>query len=303
MTKVLCVSKEDYSKQVEESKNGVATELHKVRFVERDICEKQENGWLQYVPYMTVYVNDSSSGKVAFLVYNRPDKGEGESRLKGKASIGFGGHVEEQDYLSFMNVGLEEEDKITSVPEGDIELTKHALTGIIAHCADRELKEEIGFSLTELVTDLTNEPKIDLVVRQILDENDTSGVNEVHLCCSSLLEVSPTVFHSVLTKNEEDNPEVEKLSYTEINYSAILQRFNVEKDVTQASAEIASELNMELWSKTSLISLLYTRMGEIVSKISYSDLFIAYVNALAAETTDELQEPAPEETETQEPTA
>ncbi len=63
-------------------------------FIPRVDCEVDPS-YRQFIPYSVI---ESSDGKI--LVYNRQGKesSEGESRLAGAASIGFGGHVDIQDY-------------------------------------------------------------------------------------------------------------------------------------------------------------------------------------------------------------
>lgn len=63
-------------------------------FIPRVDCEVDPT-YRQFIPYAVI---ESSDGKI--LVYNRQGKesSEGESRLAGAASIGFGGHVDIKDF-------------------------------------------------------------------------------------------------------------------------------------------------------------------------------------------------------------
>lgn len=63
----------------------------------RSHCETADD-LLQVIPYVTVIDSDDR-----ILMYTRGDKGE-ESRLHGKRSIGFGGHVEEQSTDALMSI-------------------------------------------------------------------------------------------------------------------------------------------------------------------------------------------------------
>lgn len=68
--------------------------LNLVAFIPRVDCETDPT-YRQFIPYSVI---ESSDGKI--LVYNRQGKesSEGESRLAGAASIGFGGHVDIKDF-------------------------------------------------------------------------------------------------------------------------------------------------------------------------------------------------------------
>lgn len=98
-----------------------------ISFVPRSECEKDPR-WLQIVPYTVVARPDHSGDgilKWQILDYHRPNSG-GESRLYGKASIGFGGHINPIDSGEWY---------LSSSPS--------VMTYVI-NCASRELEEELG---------------------------------------------------------------------------------------------------------------------------------------------------------------
>lgn len=72
--------------------NGMAVVMR------RQELEKDEE-YLQPLPYTVFRVKSMDDGKTRYLVYKRPDKGEGESRLAGQLSMGIGGHVDLEDLV------------------------------------------------------------------------------------------------------------------------------------------------------------------------------------------------------------
>lgn len=116
---------------------------HLLYFAPREHIEGDEN-FRQLLPYVLVYGPNEGS----VLGYNRPGKGEGESRLQGAFSIGFGGHVELKDW--------------------NPDLT---LATILSFCADRELAEELGENACQQVPRLPSGILID----------NTNPVGRVHL--------------------------------------------------------------------------------------------------------------------------
>lgn len=116
---------------------------HLLYFAPREHIEGDEN-FRQLLPYVLVYGPNEGS----VLGYNRPGKGEGESRLQGAFSIGFGGHVEIKDWDVDSSVGM-----------------------ILSLCADRELAEELGEDSCHLVPNFPSAILID----------NTNPVGRVHL--------------------------------------------------------------------------------------------------------------------------
>jgi predicted NUDIX family phosphoesterase len=110
-----------------------------VWFGPRPFLEVAE-GWTHPIGY--VMIVRKSDG--AILTYKRPDKGTGESRLAGKRSVGFGGHVEIIDYATD--------------DDGSISFENTLLDSI-----HREIREELppvdtkhGPELIGLINDKTN---------------------------------------------------------------------------------------------------------------------------------------------------
>ena len=68
-----------------------------VHWVARKDCESDPS-FKQIIPYIMIRVYDDRDSDFRYLVYNRT-KQSGEGRLKGKASIGIGGHITEPETI------------------------------------------------------------------------------------------------------------------------------------------------------------------------------------------------------------
>lgn len=142
-------------------------------FQERGPLEK-DPGYKQIIPYVVV----GSSINKTFLSYQRPSKGDGEHRLQGKYSIGFGGHIEEQDMVNACT-----------------------LSDVIINCAKREVKEELSLWADGLKFE---------VLGYIND--DTDDVGKVHFGVVLYLDISKVPTEDVL-KMLTNNSEVECLNF------------------------------------------------------------------------------------------
>jgi predicted NUDIX family phosphoesterase len=131
----------------------------KADLVDRDICEQDES-LLQVIPYISLF--DVNTDRV--FIYQRGQQ-SGEERLKGKCSVGLGGHVERQ-------------------PGNGVSFAK-----IVAEEAARELYEEVGISTT-------NELLVDLESRMLNNKylplySEQSPVSRVHLGVGVVLHTNP----------------------------------------------------------------------------------------------------------------
>lgn len=116
---------------------------------DREVCETEES-LLQVIPYIVLF--DTSTDKV--FIYQRGGHCD-ESRLRGKCSIGLGGHVER-------------------APGNGVSFAR-----VVAEEAARELYEEVGIITTnELILDLENR-FID--GKYIPIYNEDTAVSRVHL--------------------------------------------------------------------------------------------------------------------------
>jgi predicted NUDIX family phosphoesterase len=64
---------------------------------------KGDRSYRQVLPY-TIIRQLNEEGEYLYHTYRRPSKGEGESRLAGNVSIGYGGHIDLDDVVTFKSV-------------------------------------------------------------------------------------------------------------------------------------------------------------------------------------------------------
>lgn len=123
-------------------------------FIPRVDCEDSPN-FLQLLPYVVLMTHD---GRI--VGYNRASKGNGEARLAGNFSIGFGGHVEILDTTYALGVGI---------------------TDWLDSAIPRELDEEIYLKGTWGASQCTIPPAVFPCEFQGIICSDDSPVDSVHL--------------------------------------------------------------------------------------------------------------------------
>ena len=187
----LCISRSALSEQgiPNENARGVypfdprKTKAGNYHFIGRGIVDDTKNEFHyaigcalpQILMYCVVRCGDS------VLAYTRPDKGTGENLLKGLHSIGFGGHVDLEDFAH-----------VTRTEDLNISLDA-ALFETLMHSAHREVSEELGFdmahakavAINSIVVDQSNEVgTVHAGVLVMIDVDDQSEFNvqesEVH---------------------------------------------------------------------------------------------------------------------------
>lgn len=141
-----------------------ASALH---IAEREALEHDER-FRQVLPYMLVRRPGASPAEDQFLVYQR-GKGTGESRLAGKVSIGFGGHIDANDVLFDGGSVLD-------------------LSGTVLAAAVRELEEElrvVGAARPVILSQALNYANIFLT--------HDEGVHRVHLGVVMFLDLASAI--------------------------------------------------------------------------------------------------------------
>lgn len=124
MNPVMCVTKAKYN--LVEGINKLTLQDEDIHFIQREIVDSKLPNFhaigtmlIQVLPY--IYIKCGNE----YLTYARRGS---ESRLHGKRSMGFGGHVELADLDDFIN-------------------------GTIHNTAEREIKEELGLETSIKITD------------------------------------------------------------------------------------------------------------------------------------------------------
>ena len=130
------------------------------------------NNELHFIPYGTV--TQFALDKLHVAIYNRPAKNNGESRLAGKASIGFAGHVDIIDYVRD---------------------SKGVLNGYdtAMRCFLREMSEELKYFINGERFSLLDRPDLYSVEVLGLIHDRTDAVGQSHLGIYFNLKLHPDV--------------------------------------------------------------------------------------------------------------
>ena len=238
------------------------SETVELLMVPREVCEVVENGFEQIIPYYVIFgVNDTYSNAVA-LKYSRPSKGEGEERLQGKHSIGFGGHIESAD------MG---EHAVTVSPEGwdTYVLTAEELVTIVDGVALREIKEEIGVDLEgtqEFLTAVNSGMSINKCERP-------GDVNKVHVSFTRYIQVSLERLSEIKESAVAAELEIENLSYLTISTGELIATFDTTFETQKLVKEV--EADFEDWSVDAIVDLVKSVTHSVVSRLTYDDIYQA----------------------------
>jgi len=256
------------------------SETVELLMVPREVCEVVENGFEQVIPYYVIFgVNDTYSSAVA-LKYSRPSKGEGEERLQGKHSIGFGGHIESAD------MG---EHAVTVSPEGwdTYVLTAEELVTIVDGVALREIKEEIGVDLEgtqEFLTAVNSGMSINKCERP-------GDVNKVHVSFTRYIQVSLERLSEIKESAVAAELEIENLSYLTISTGELIATFDTTFETQKLVKEV--EADFEDWSVDAIVDLVKSVTHSVVSRLSYDDIYQALVRKATAQLAEAVQAEQP----------
>lgn len=224
------------------------------KFVDRAICEDPANGFFQLIPYVSFSSMDVAEGRLSFVMYRRPSKGEGEERLQGNASFGFGGHIDSENDLVFSEKVVNEEgDTVYKMSLEDIKQT--CMT-----CAKREMTEEVGFDPFEEL-----EVSADNIMFGLEREQEPDEVGQVHVCISMKVNLDKPRYNSFFEKTKANEKEVEELKTISVDVARFLGSFNVQTATEQMTKQLTDELKMEKWSILVVTSML-TQLVEFVQK-------------------------------------
>jgi predicted NUDIX family phosphoesterase len=240
-----------------------------VEFVDRKICEPEDSGYLQVIPYgiFTTYVPDK--GNVRFMAYNRPGGSNGEERLKGKTSIGFGGHVDRESDME----GLLQ-DLVTDVDDEGrcfYLVTANEISTLAKACLRREIQEELGIDVMELIPEVFTAATA-VILRENDDELDAVG--RVHMCFAYSLNLSNQDFYNVFTNCVVDDKEIIELRSIDIKANDFLMDFNLTESIKSTGVQLrAEEVNMEGWSVLVVLFYLTSIIHTVKEKLTLTDMF------------------------------
>ncbi|MDD2819418.1 MAG: hypothetical protein PHN51_11580 [Candidatus Nanopelagicales bacterium] len=242
-----------------------------VAFIDRDICEKSEFGFMQLLPYVTIQSFIAENGNMAFIRYRRPSKGEGEARLRGAGSIGFGGHIDSVDDMPASVVASGVTRSIEHAGEVVVytmSLEEYAQT--LQNCAYREVHEETGLDMDYL-------KMIPLKSGGILRENedDIDDVGKVHICAHMAFEPPPALFHEVFGKVKESANVLEILEpeVLNINLNDAIMGFDIWTALDAVDDELSGEkYQFESWSKLVVSAVAVSFVNAFTNNLTITDL-------------------------------
>ena len=259
MKQALCIPKMD----VMESLLRGETQTVNTKLVPRDVCEVVENGYEQLIPYVIFSTNDIQEGRMKFIQYQRPSTGEGEARLQGKTSVGFGGHIDNRNDLSAESVVVENDGKEEFV------MTLADLYKTAINCAEREIKEELGLDVAELGIDLNHSYK------SFFKADENVEVNKVHTGLLILVNLDQDKFNLILEKAQPNKEEIEELSFLGIN-TALMLKDSLGGDMSTISENLTRHLgedcNTEQWSTFLVEMVVRSTIVHMLSTIEYQDI-------------------------------
>ena len=128
----------------------------------------------------------------SILVYERPHSSD--SRLAGKASMGFGGHTETSDRTDITQFEAE--------PKDDREFASHGIEdGSLSKGIHREIEEELGISPDQIDLKLIGAFR-EIHPPESLQDRTKLPVGTVHTCIVAVADLSPEVSNISLQEEE-----------------------------------------------------------------------------------------------------
>lgn len=257
MKKALCVNTyQDLAKLVNNELETVEAKL-----VDREICEKPENGLQQLIPYVVFYSLDAENGKLKFIQYLRPGQGEGEERLQGKTSIGFGGHIDQETEIVSSEIVLND-DGSTSYKMSLQNIMETAIKAGI-----REVKEELNIDLLQDIGDVISKNEIAFFHGNLEEE-----VNQVHTGISIPVKLTEEQFMKLKETAVFNEAEIEKLDILGINIDMIVEQMDITPTLNHVIEELVTKYNLEQWSTMMFNYLSRKEINDLMSEITYKDI-------------------------------
>jgi predicted NUDIX family phosphoesterase len=256
----LCISSVDELKNVLEN-DGTTI---RARFYNRSFCEDSANGLLQIIPYICFYAVEEEIGKLHVMQYLRHSE-NGDDRLSGKTSIGFGGHIDLESDLTYTDI--EKDNGATSYV-----MDRGNLINTIYTAGKREVKEELGI-------DVENDSILnkDNVIVRFFTGDQSIDVNKVHLAAFMCAKLSMDDFKSILNsaKDTFNKDEIEQIDDLSINIDRVFEEMNLSVSLNNISQQLIESSNLEDWSVIGLQNLIAQSLADIFGAITYSDVYSA----------------------------
>lgn len=256
MKQALCVrSYDELSNLVNKNIEHVEASL-----IGRDICEKEENGYQQLIPYVTFYAVSPEDGKLMFIQYQRVDQGEGEERLAGKTSIGFGGHIDDVNEI-VAEENIQNEDGTQS-----FKMTLQNIIDTGYNCALREIKEELNVDLQELDINVYK-GETAFFMGDLSEE-----VNRVHLGLSIQIELTPEKFEELKSKCQFNPDEIKQLDTLGVNLDLIVEEMDLTVTINKITENLKNNHGLEDWSCRIFNYITRNVIFQLFRDVTYKDM-------------------------------
>jgi len=264
MKQALCVQSFDQLSTLisatQEAKDSGNVPSIEAKMVSRDVCENPENGYQQLIPYVTIYAVEPEEGKLMFIQYQRADIGEGDDRLQGKTSIGFGGHIDSDEDISAQETIIDE-DGITSY-----KMTLQDIIDTGFKCAVREIKEELDIDLFDFGVNVYN-GETAFFLGDLSEE-----VNTVHLGFSIQIETTPEKFEEIKAASKFNEDEIKKIETFGVNLNVIVEEMDITNTTNRIIHSLKNEYNLEDWSCRIFGFILRNVINKLLHSVTYKDM-------------------------------
>lgn len=264
MKQALCVQSYDQLsnliRETHEKKEDQNVPSIETKMVSREICENPENGHQQLIPYVTFYAVNPKEGKLMFIQYQRKDQGEGEERLAGKTSIGFGGHIDQPEDIVAEEV-IQNEDGSTSY-----KMTLQNLIDTGYKCAAREIKEELSIDLSAMDVNIYNGDTA-FFMGDLSEE-----VNRVHLGLSIQVEMTPEKFDELKAACVFNQEEIQKLDTLGVNLDVIIEEMDLTVTINKITDNLKNEHGLEDWSCRIFNYVTRNVTNKLMYTVTYKDM-------------------------------
>lgn len=195
----------------------ITAHLYDRAFCDADSCVG--TGIVQPIPYVVIYAFNPTNSEFSILTYTRPAKNT-EQRLSNKTSIGFGGHIDSDIQGEIVGVSEATDDAPHDVtkPLVSYKMLFADLIQTLNTTAIREVKEEIGLDITELLNS-----EFHALQPYFFQESPQSSdnVGKVHLAyCVPCRVESKAALENFLLDAKAQEKEIEGMTITTILTSA-----------------------------------------------------------------------------------
>lgn len=229
-------------------------------FVNRYICEKPENGFIQIIPYVTFYTTDVKNGKVTYVQYLRAST-INEERLTAKTSVGFGGHIDQLEDITSTSVITSEDGTNHFI------MNKEDLFKTVTKTANRELIEELGINVIEALNASINYNDC-----FFFSVNTDIDVNKVHVGFSIPVKLTQEQFDKFFEIVKINKDEIEDTSRMSINIKEIVEEMDITVTFNKISEELKNKYNLEDWSIGVINFITKKEISSIFKDVNYDDL-------------------------------